>query len=150
MAAVNRQTIRDALAALLSTALVGTGLPVQAVYAYPVSDFGTQSPVVVLQSADTTRANYAAQGDKSWIGIDIIVFVVYAATSWTAQNAEDRLDLIEKSIADVIEARANQATTNWAILEYRGESVPGYIVNESGGIDYRTETIPVRVKVIEQ
>lgn len=44
----NRETVRDAFTTLLSTALVGSGLPVQAVYGYKIGDFQGQSPIVIV------------------------------------------------------------------------------------------------------
>ena len=52
---IGRETARDALAALLETALVGSGLPAQAVYNYQIGDFQGQSPVVVVSSGPSER-----------------------------------------------------------------------------------------------
>jgi len=75
---VNRETIRDAFTTLLSTALVGTGLPVQAVYGYKKADFQGQSPVVVIAPGGTGRGAAAFDKTGSDVYLDVFVFVLYS------------------------------------------------------------------------
>lgn len=140
--ATNRETGRDALAGLLSTALVGTGLPAQAVYGYQKSDFEGQSPVVVVLSAGTRRQRFGVgtQKYRSWFAYEVLVFVADAdeAVSWTDADVEDRLDLIEKEIADVV--ADNRSTTNWDDLKHDegfGQILPAVV----GGKPYKMEII---------
>lgn len=103
--AINRETVRDAFTALLSTALVGTGLPAQAVYGYQVGDFGSQSPVVVVSDAGSMRSVMTGLGSRAEFLFNIFVFVLYTdGSSWNEDDAEDALDAIEKIIADVLDA----------------------------------------------
>lgn len=140
---LNRETVRDALATLLQTALVGSGKPAQAVYNYEVSDFGDQSPVVVVTCAGSERGR--STFDTTWntgVLILIHVFTLYALPdgSWTEAQSEDRADLIEKSIADVVLDNYNNAT--WDELYFTGQSqVQPMII---GGKDYRMETISLK------
>lgn len=102
---VNRETTRDALATLLDTALVSGLGSVEAVYNYLVSDFGGRSPVVVVASAGSDRTKLARDTvGHTHVFLDIHTFVIYSVDddSWTEQNAEDRMDLIEKQINDVL------------------------------------------------
>jgi len=143
----SRETARDALATLLSTALVGVGKPAQAFYGYPVADFQAQSPVVVLSSAGSERDQEAiSTRRKSFLSFNIITFVLYqdTASSWTEDDAEDALDTIEATIDQVISANLTNGTT-WADIGYNGRTTAG---NTSiGGDPYRYEIIPIRITV---
>lgn len=141
---VNRETVRDAMAALLNTALVGTGLPVQAVYAYRVGDLGGQSPVVVVSSAGSERPRMTAAGGRTTVLLQADVFVLYSdEDAWGEDEAEDRLDLIEKTIAETI--HSSQVTANWQAVDYAAQSERVDV--EVGGLEYAREMILLRVEV---
>lgn len=123
----NRETVRDALAALLNTALVGVGLPVSVVYGYPIGVID-QTPTVCIASSGTARQR-AGIGDTRWNSyfvFDIFSFVrdADAANGWTEAQVEDQLDLIDKEIADCI--ADNRANANWLNISYSldNEAVP--------------------------
>jgi hypothetical protein len=72
----NRETVRDAFATLLGTALVGTGLPVSVVYNYPIGKID-QTPTVYVSSSGTARQR-AGIGDNRWNSyfiFDVIVLI---------------------------------------------------------------------------
>lgn len=141
---VNRETVRDAMAALLNTALVGSGLPAQVVYGYRVGDLAGQSPVVVVSSAGSERARMTAAGGRTTIRLQVDVFVLYSDESaWGEDEAEDRLDLIEKTIAETV--HSNQVTTNWQAVDYAAPSERVDV--EVGGLEYAREMILLRVEV---
>lgn len=141
----NRESARDALAALLNTRLVTTDATVQAVYSYRKGDLGGLSPVVCVSSAGSARERLDFTGTRqNIVKLTIHVFVVYAATGWTEANAEDRLDAIEAAVADVIDANSG-STANWIAMDYDGESSRGDIT--LGGEDYIMEAIPVAAQV---
>ena len=142
---LNRETVRDALVTLLQTALVGAGLPVQAVYGYQVGDAGGQSPAVVVSSAGSER-RYKTMG-TNWHDVfyfNVYAFVLYAdsASSWTEANAEDRIDLIEKEIADTV--MDNRTNANWDIITIEGPSIVDGV--EIGGEEYRRELTRIKVE----
>lgn len=144
MAMVNRETVRDAMATLLNTALVGTGLPAQIVYNYRVGDLAGQSPVVVVSSAGSERPRFTPQGGRTRVYLQVDVFVLYSDESnWGEDEAEDRLDLIETTIADTI--HANQNTTSWDAVDYATRTER--IDVEVGGLEYAREMILLRVEV---
>lgn len=141
---VNRETVRDAMAALLNTALVGPGLPAQVVYAYRVGDLAGQSPVVTVTSAGSDRTRMTAAGHRTKVMLQVDVFVLYSdENTWGEDEAEDRLDLIEKTIAETIEV--NQVTTNWQAVDYAAPSERVDV--EIGGLEYAREMILLRVEV---
>lgn len=151
--AATRETVRKALAALLTTALTGSGNPVQSVYDRHVSEFGGdgfESPVVLVLSGGSQRERRGLgnQVYRSFFRLEVLVFVSDAITaeSWTDADVEDRLDLIEKELANVIaENRANPGV--WHDLKH----VPGNFTNivpaKLGGHSYKMETISVIVEV---
>jgi hypothetical protein len=150
---VNRETIRDAFAALLNSALVGTGKPADAVYGYLhgdpfAADVAPIAVVVVTSSGSERTGSMGAQTFDVWVYLDVWVYVLYAdpANSWTEANAEDKRDLIEKSIADVVQD--NTSTTSWDELQYAGRTTATDVQIE-GGATYFVEQIPIRVHVFQ-
>ena len=123
----NRETVRDAFAALLSTALTGTGNPVQVVYNYPIGKI-EQSPTVCVASSGTARLR-AGIGDSRWNSyfvLEVFTFIrdADAANGWTEAEVEDQLDLIDKEIADcVADYRVN---ANWHNISFviDNQSIP--------------------------
>lgn len=116
---VNRETVRDAFASLLNTALVGVGLPVSVVYNYPIGKI-EQTPTICVASSGTARQR-AGIGDARWNSyfvLEVYTFVrdADASASWTEANVEDQLDLLDKSIADVIADNRNNA--NWNDIRF--------------------------------
>lgn len=142
----NRETIRDALATLLTTALVGDGKPAQAVYNYKVGDFEGQSPVVTVTSGGTLRfeGDYGENLDGEFYLV-ITSYVLYAdpGTDWGEDDAEDRLDLLEKSIADVLVDNYSHASGTWERIAIDGRTQ--VVEGEIGGELYLVEIIPVKV-----
>jgi hypothetical protein len=140
---VDRETVRAALATLLSTKLVGTGKPVQAVYAYQVSDFQGKSPVVLVTSAGSFRRNPERSDRTGSIAyFDVNVFVLYSDpdAGWTEEHSEERLDLIEKNIAEVVADESLRDNQPWLFLDFAGRSEVTSVV--IGGKDYSWEIIP--------
>lgn len=161
----NRADARKALATLLATALVGDGKPAQASYAYKPADFDGQSPVILVTSDGTKRYKdtLSTLTRRVTFYLNIHVFVLFAdptateieeggeptASAWTESDAEDRIDLLEKSIADVV--ADNIKTADWDMLSLGpadgGERslIEPVIV---GGKEYQREVIPVEVLII--
>lgn len=139
---INREVVRDQLAALLTTAMVGPGKPAEAVYNHQVGDFNGKSPVVVVTSVGTGRGSAIVANTTVFL-LEVITFVLYALEdgTWTEAQSEDRLDLLEKSISDVV-VDAND-TGIWLSVEFNGESAIDGV--EIGGDEYRYEVIPLRI-----
>ena len=138
---INRETVRDALNAALTADLVTSKAVVQAVVGNLVTDPAGQSPIVAILSAGSERPRMTFAGSRTIFAFQIQTWVRVTGSSWTAANAEDRLDLIERYIAEYIEA--NQTATNWNAIEYAQASVVEDIV--IGGEPYLVETIFIRV-----
>lgn len=141
----NRKIVRQALAALLTTNLTGSGNPLQQLYRYQVGDFRGQSPVGVLTSAGTKRERMTFMGSKATFYFDLHLFVLYAdpGTTWDEEDAEDALDDIEAEVAALLDA--NQRTTNWEALDYAERTLAAPVV--VGGDEYKHEIIPLQVEV---
>lgn len=142
--ASNRETARDALATLISTAMVGTGKPVQTVYNYRPSDFGGQSPVVTVSSSGSQRPRMTFVGGQAHYFLQVDLFVLYNdQASWTEDLAEDRLDLIESTLAGILDA--NQRYSPWEAIGYADRSQRVDVV--VGGVEYMRESVPISVEV---
>lgn len=141
----NPETLRDEIAGFLATALVGSGLPAQAVYGYEKDDFDGQSPVVLVatNSEDFSRHSNTER-TKGLYYFDVLIFVLYADTesNWTPADCEDRLNLVLKTTMDAI--LNNQFTPSRSIyIDGKTTINPANV----GGGDYRMERLPLRVEV---
>lgn len=146
---VNRQTIREALATVIDAVLDSTW----DVYNYGTSEFGGKARNIVVASGD---ADYPAVGADDFgdakaaadaeFDFNIGIFILYAddGQSWTAKNSQDALDLGRKKITDIV--RDNEDNANWSELRLNGKSRVG-IVTDIGGVPYRSEIVPVRIKI---
>lgn len=147
MTATNRETARDGLTTILTTALVGTGKPAQAVYGYAIGDLGGQSPVVRIMSAGTDRSEATYDTDfytTFFFTVECWVLKVETSSSWTEADAEDRLDLLEKTIADTLTANyANGSAWDRISFDGRSNVVDGSLL---GGENYTVEIIPIRAE----
>jgi len=134
-----RQEVREALGVLLNAGLVGTGLPVQAVYDYMKGTFDGQSPIVVVGSAGVEGEALTFQGSKATYFYEVLSFVAREGE----EVAEDALDQVAQKLYQVIEA--NRKTGNWQWIGFAGRSkvVPAAV----GGDPYWMEVLPVEVKV---
>lgn len=138
----NRKQVRDALTALLTTALVGAGKPAEAVYGYQKGNFGGVWPVVCVVSAGTERT-LSALGTTNrnvTVFLDVLTFTLYADSEngWTEQHAEDRMDLLEKSISDVL-ADNHTNPPHWTTIKLNGRTITERV--PIGGKLYLAETI---------
>lgn len=148
MTITNRETKRDALVTLFSSSLVGTGKPAQAVYGYLVGDFGGLSPVVVVSSAGSEREQRAVTSrQENTFYFTIYTFTLYSekGTNWKEDDCEDRVDLLEKTIAEII--ATNRSNSNWAFLTLDGRSVVDSVM--IAGEEYRRESMPVAMTVYD-
>lgn len=145
MALVNRETSRDALAALLTTEMVnGSPQLAQAVYNYQKFDFGGTSPVVLVYSGGAERPSATLGGSRTTLQLWVAMFVsTVASGSYTEADAEDRLDRLERALAEVIDE--NRSTANWTHIAYDGHSLVQDV--ELGGVPYIAEYVPVEVQV---
>lgn len=80
---------------------------------------------------------------------DLYVFVAYAdqSTGWTDENSEDKLDDIEKTIADVV-ADNERNSGNWESLKMADRSETAEFVAIVGGMSYRREVFPLEMQII--
>lgn len=112
---INRQTVREAVASLLETEMTGAGNPVQTVYEYR-KDFAPESPVILVLSAGSDRQKTITFDGamKTDVRLEVLFFVLDADDNigWTEQEADDRLDLVEKEFSDVL-------NDNFRILDKR-------------------------------
>lgn len=141
----SRATIREQLAVILNTALVGTSKPCQAVYDYQPATFSGQSPVVTVSGAGSMRTPFTMQGNRLTAYLYIHVFTLYADadSGWTESDAEDRMDLIEKTIAETLQTYRKH-TGYWINIAYSEPSQESSA--EIGGDEYRIEVITVAVE----
>ncbi len=148
MSSSSRETVRDAFAALLETALVGDGLPAQAVYGYQVGDFAGATPVVTCSSGPIFREKRSMGACWTTLAqLYVHVFVLYSDEgTWGEDDAEDALDDIEALVADVIMDNKSNAGV-WSNIRYAEPTLTDGV--EIGGVEYRREAITLEFEVIE-
>lgn len=146
---VNRKTIRQALASLLDVSLPSEW----DVWRYGTSEFAGKARNVVVASGDAEYPSSGAQDigdyrDESdadfFFNIGIFILYADAAQGWTAENSQDALDDGRKLVTDII--RDNYATASWSEMLLNGRSTVG-IVTDIGGVPYRSEIVPVRIRI---
>lgn len=140
-----RETARKTLAGLLAPALVGSGLPAQAVYDHQVGDFRGQTPIVIVTSGPAHHQPNGFGCERTRFQLIVFTFVAYAASGgWTEADAEDALDDIEALIAGVIAAYPRTAA--WDKIEYAEPTNPDTVV--IGGVEYRREMTTLDVQLL--
>lgn len=138
---LDRKTAREHLASLLRAALTGEGGLAEAVHEYQVADFGGVFPVVTVSSGGARRKAVTLRGSRQpRYRLQVHVFVLYAdeGSGWTEKDAEDRLDDIERKIANVIDANPKAAGI-WEAIEQEAMSETDSVV--IGGLEYRREVL---------
>lgn len=106
------------------------------------TDFEVGDVVTVEDAGHTERATITAIS----AGISITVnSLTYSYTTpnvfwWTERDAEDRMDLLEKYISDVV--MDNDTNETWAQLSFAGDTQSDPVV--IGGKEYLHEIIPLR------
>lgn len=137
----SRKDVRQALAGVLATEVTSA----QAVYRYQKAKLKGQTPVLCVTSAGSERPAMTMQGNGAVFRLDINVFVLYSTkTTWTEEQAEDKLDDLEQEIAAVC---AKYRTSNvWAHLAYAEPSDARTPITLEG-FTYLHEVIPVEIRV---
>ncbi len=145
----NRQTARDALTTILTTALAGS---VQTVFGYKVKaliDLG-KGPFVTVDGGPISRSKTKFTGlwDTGLV-LQVSHFVIWqdADSGWTEHDCEDRLDLLEKKLADAMldhRSTAQDATVPWDEITFEGPSVPDVWIEK--GKTWWTETFAVKAR----
>ena len=143
MTMTNRETVRDQITASLTTELVTTKGVVATgnVYSSRIFDPAGQSPVIGIASMGSQRPVMTARGRRSVFRFAVEVWVVAKGTSWTAANAEDKLDQLEQYIADWVVTNRT-AANYWDALDFDDE---GTVISDTtiGGMPYLLEVIPL-------
>lgn len=141
---VNRSVVRKHLASILDTGLVaaGTGI-VQAVYDYKTDAFEGMTPVVVVASRGSDRDKLT---EVSTVSTDILLyiysFVLYSdEADWGADDSEDRLDLVEKQISDIVYDNFHVEDV-WISIDFDQQSQVEPII--VGSLEYQRETFFVK------
>lgn len=119
--AKNRSVIRKAIATGLSAALVGTGKPCSEVVSAQKKVID-KTPLVEVLSSGSSRSVKGLGTQKFSNLFDYEVHILVRDTDDTGLNEEqreDRLDLIEKMLADWV--AENQSTTDWDRLTFSGD-----------------------------
>ncbi len=149
----NREAARDALATLIDASMgpAGDGA-VTEVLNYSTVDLQGRTPVVMVFADGTNRSKREGFGPDSYFATEarlrIALFVALPSptdTAYTHQDAEDKLDLIDKRIADVV--IASDSAAQWKALRYE----PGFSqptdVELPGGHRYIMETFSLIAKL---
>ena len=138
MSIQNPKTVRSALASAIQTAMIGTGLPLQAVYGYYPKDLGGLSPVCTIESLPRAFNLKTATNFQTY---------EYAVTFWASTDGETGSGATAADAEDALDD-CYYALTRLLLDQYKAEyfqaSVPIQFEQESGNI-YQTEMHYVRI-----
>lgn len=147
--AANRETARDKVVALLLADLVGSGKPAAQVLGHKAgkADFAAGTPLVCVLSHATHRERMTRQGSRAAFTLEIHTLVLAASAdgTWTEAMAEDRLDLIEATIAGTVDTFNNAQKTDAVAMIGLGDSEVGEL--PIGGEAYLEEITPCTVEI---
>jgi len=144
MSAVNRETCRDRLASLLDTSLVDTLAIATEVTNHKISDLEGRTPLVAVLSYGTLRQPVTFRGTMPTFRVLVQSWVLAEdAGDYDEADAEDTLDLIEVSIADVIDANMCDPGYWQSIQQAEPSKVEDVSV---GGHAYYLESIIFEIK----
>lgn len=140
MTVISRKDARNALAGYLSSTLTSA----QKVYAYQVSDFSQEAPIVYITSSGSDRQLLTGRGFSNAFSLNVHTFVLYPSEhtgkNYNEQNAEDILDQLEAQIAQaVLDIRGHSIIKS---IQYQEGSNADTTV-EIGGETYLHEIIPL-------
>lgn len=143
---VNRKTERKALAALYEAARVAGDLDVQVVYDYLPDRLQSQTPVLAVASGGSQRQKQTEEPTNWDVEFDLKVYLfvlfVQDDDSWTVENAQDKLDDLEKAAVDVMADNTTNTGT------YLPEESTVEELSDLDGIPYLVEEITVRRGVL--
>lgn len=152
---INRKTIRDALTTGLTAVLVGSGKPCDAFYGFNPGDYGGRLCVGFIESGATnrTKAGDAGEGiatfDTDWTTEAFFNVYILAAYSWPneagtlvwdEEDAQERLDLAEKIIADYLADNFGNVT-GADFVTYAAQTEMGGL---EVGTNYKWERHPIK------
>jgi hypothetical protein len=148
MTVISRKTVRDEIAAALSTAIAGSGKPVSSVFGYQPGQLNGESPVVLILSAGSER-QIAGLGAKKYdnrfeFELHFMVYDGKDNQPLTEKQREDKVDEIEALAAEWF--ANNQSGTNYRALRYT--TVPTQIttVTYLDGNPYRLEIVKISLE----
>jgi len=141
MTMADRQAIREAFATALAAAIPDY----QEVIGHTVQDFGGKTPVATVLSAGSDRPPMTMEGGRTTFFLSLNNWVLYSSEedSWTEQDAEDKMDDLERQVAEFV--HSNRRTTSWDYLAYDSRSIIRTI--PIGGDMYLHEQFSIRVEV---
>jgi hypothetical protein len=147
MAIKTRKEGRQALAALLTSEMVGTGKPLQAFYRYLIEDFEGESPVGCIGSSSILGVPNTFGGTLyPEFGYNILIFTTRTdAGSGDEEASEDQADDIAMALFNVISANRKKKG-DWECLDYvePGSQIVPWTSPGTGG-KYWLEILPVRM-----
>jgi len=148
MAVLSRSLVRGEIATGLTTALVGTGKPVKAVYAYQKGSLGGESPAVLVLSGTVERGlsgmGTARYSSEMGIEIHILIYDGTTAQPLTETQREDKADEIEAAIATWV--AANQRGTYYRALRFAAGPSERGAVKMLDGNAYSVEILKLEVE----
>ncbi|RUM40206.1 MAG: hypothetical protein DSY80_10610, partial [Desulfocapsa sp.] len=139
----------DELETIFTTALVGSGLPLQHVFGYLPKEFVANGKKIHFALAIGSLGSAPIEEENkedAYIVFDFILVtnILYSLdeSNWTEENSQDRLDLVDKMITDALRDNSVRFSKEF----YRQPSTVD-LVGEEGGLSYWFETIPLKVRI---
>ena len=144
----SRATARKALASWLK----GSVQSVQTVYHYQNDDIKGESPVIRIMGSGSFRPRITMKGSRSIFALTIQLLVIFKdqdpdtkEITWTPEQAEDRLDLVEAEVARVL--YYSDIPSGCPILSIEQSATSAIRKDVISGTTYLNELMPVQVEL---
>lgn len=142
----NRANVRTNLQTLLTAALVGDGLPCNAVYAWNTSNWQHEAPVVTVASSGSQRQGRYLGSDKYRHSAFLFVATIYVRDTNSSGDVTT-LDDIERRIANVV--MDNKTSADWQDLIFADGFTEVEMISLLG-VSYLAETIMIEAKPLAE
>lgn len=148
----NRKECREELARLVTLAMVTNVSIIDEVIPYETVNIDTNTAIVITSNG--SQRLISGIQDTRWRNMflfEVLSFVRKANTlsdnqggsNWTEKDVEDKLDDIDKYLADVL--ADNRVNSHWSFIEFT-DDFSDIIAGRERFIDRITETIPYKVE----
>ena len=142
---IDRSDIRDELVAALHAHLVADLGVASTVVGHRLHDPAGTSPTICVLAESAERPVMTARGNRSVFGFILETWTRLTGSGMTAAEAEDVRDLLERRIAEWVEANRGADQRSWASLAFREPSLVQDV--EWDGVVWLTEQLFVSVAV---
>ena len=137
-----RSDVRVELGALLSADLVTAKALAQAVFDYPIDDWGTKSPIVFIVPTGDDDSALSLRGTQRVYDFELHTLVVYSTEAVSSSGSTGVLDALADAVCLFIAANRTRDSFWTSLAQTAKSQVFAEVVS---GVPYFHEIRPIRV-----